>query len=128
MKTWEMLRDIREGDMYEVAKGPFEGSAVAFATYSTYASKVLMWNADRYFDEAETFVATTAILDNYDWRKRQQLVDFPTAFAAYERGARITSQVTGDWVQKDSGILSDAFSTNEIRGKWTIEEAQYDAN
>ncbi|UKS30222.1 hypothetical protein LOZ80_15280 [Paenibacillus sp. HWE-109] len=123
MKTWEMLRDIREGETYEVASGPFEGSAVTFTAYANYASKALVWNDPRFFQDVETFVPTTDILASYEWRKRQQLVDFATAFAAYEKGAWIKSEVTGDRGLKKDGWRI-IFREDEIRGKWIIEEAR----
>ncbi|MEW9698021.1 hypothetical protein [Paenibacillus sp. SI8] len=112
MKTWEMIRSIREGETYETVT-----DACYFVT-----------KRDGHLCFRDDLVAQmTAQLLSKEWRKRQPPVDFMEAFAAYEEGARITSQVTGESFKlRDEG---DLFEDCEIRGKWTIvKEAQYDEN
>lgn len=126
MKTHEMLRDIREGETYEVASGRFEGSSVTFARYGNYASKALVWNKDRYLEDIDTFVPTTEILANYEWRKRTPatvVVDFAKAFAAYEKGATIRPEKSSANYSQGTGCV---FHPADIRGKWIVEgDAEY---
>ncbi|NOU98421.1 hypothetical protein [Paenibacillus planticolens] len=125
LKTWEMIRDIREGETYEVAAGQFEGCGVTYANYSNYASKVLVWDAPQYFKDVELFVAARGICEGYEWRKRTPAitVDFTKAFAAYEKGASIKP---ASWLEHNPPYMkanegNHDFRAEDIRGKWIVE-------
>jgi hypothetical protein len=123
MKTHEMIRDIREGETYEIASGEFAGSGVALQEFGEFASKVLVWTEkDGLASDDARFTVNEGTLA-YEWRKRTPAVtvDFAKAFAAYERGARITSQVTNETVSKTFYGNSAPFTADEIRGQWIVE-------
>lgn len=103
MKTWEMLRDIREGETYE---------ADPYYVVTCFNGGVRFGSVDGELAELSAYFLARS------WRKRQQLVDFTTAFAAYEKGATIRPEKSSANYSPGTGCV---FHPSDIREKWTIE-------
>jgi hypothetical protein len=73
LKTWEMIRNIREGGTYEIASGEYEGSGVSLTTGEYGASGTLTWTErDDIVEECDLDFRITAVTMSYEWRKREE--------------------------------------------------------
>lgn len=110
LKTWEMLREIKEGDFWK-------------ADYND-ASLILADGCLRWTYNGTVRVATldTGFM-NAEWEKQPKLVDFPEAWKAYEEGKTIRPGLEQFGYYKPSkGSETSVFTPAEIRGKWQIIE------
>lgn len=106
LKTWEMLRDIREGETYE----------------SDELGYYVVCDSDGYIQYRGVAIAElTGPFLSKTWRKRQPhvIVDFAKAFAAYEKGATIRPESSSS--TKYSRGTGCTFHPADIRGKWIVE-------
>lgn len=113
-----MLRDIREGEIYE--RSDMNGYVVQMVGGS------LKFGLGE--DDADYAYLTRPFLA-HTWRKRPALVDFATAFAAFESGKLIRPESVEGWCYSPRNVELVSFRAKDVRGKWVIvEDEGGDAN
>lgn len=114
----------------EALKAAIDGNKIKCESWLN-KNKYIEWQKHRFvvrvfgYDDQQDACDSIALYNNDDWEIILETVDFSTAWQAYEEGKTIRS-LEGDSEYFLSEGIVDAFTTQQIRGKWIIWEDNND--
>lgn len=119
--TWEMLRDIKPGEVWKCTTGDSEEAAVGLTKdpIEVFPSLVVTWIGG---DCRGRKLLINELTLSHKWIKQEPIVevDFFEAWAAYQEGKTIVSSSNGtEYLGKENEVR--AFSSTQIKGKWVIK-------
>lgn len=118
--AWEMLRDIKRGEVWEITEVPVTGNWYGVRVVKDDSVEALKFAMPCVGKSKGDLVPLCGRFLEGKWRKVRMPVAFSEAFAAYEDGKLIISAVSGVGFVRSMSTLN--FPESAIRGKWYIED------